>query len=161
MLTRRSQRANGWIHRKTMSISSQLNRGAIDKNVRIRGAAAMDIKIRNFNVHHVIEVSGEVELYNAHRLKDVVIAMMQKKVRVFILNLKRVTYIDSSGVAALLSINAMLAREGMQFRIVSVSRPILRVLELTRLMDFLPVFPNELEAIESIAAKSSAGKTTA
>lgn len=121
----------------------------------------MDIKIRNFNVHHVIEVSGEVELYNAHRLKDVVIAMMQKKVRVFILNLKRVTYIDSSGVAALLSINAMLAREGMQFRIVSVSRPILRVLELTRLMDFLPVFPNELEAIESIAAKSSAGKTTA
>jgi len=47
----------------------------------------MDIKIRKFDVHHVIDVSGEVDLYNAHRLKDVVRTMIQKQVRVLILNL--------------------------------------------------------------------------
>ncbi|MGA2641840.1 MAG: STAS domain-containing protein [Spirochaetia bacterium] len=113
----------------------------------------MDIKIRKFEANYVIDTSGEVDLYNAHRLKDVVRTMMQKQVRVFILNLKKVTYVDSSGIGAVLAIHALLAREGMEFRIVNVSRPVQRVLELTKLVGFLPIMATELEAIESIAAK--------
>jgi anti-sigma B factor antagonist len=113
----------------------------------------MDIKIRKFDVHHVIDVSGEVDVYNAHRLKDVVRTMIQKQVRVFILNLKKVTYVDSSGIGAVLAIHALLAHEGMEFRIVNVARTVMRVLELTRLVGFLPIMSTELEAIESIAAK--------
>ncbi len=112
----------------------------------------MDIKIRKFEANYVIDASGEVDLYNAHRLKDIVRTMMQKQVRVFILNLKKVTYVDSSGIGAILAIHALLAREGMEFRIVNVSRPVQRVLELTKLFSFLPIMANELEAIESIAA---------
>jgi len=115
----------------------------------------MDIKIRKFDVHHVIDVSGEVDVYNAHRLKDVVRTMIQKQVRVFILNLKKVTYVDSSGIGAVLAIHALLAHEGMEFRIVNVARTVMRVLELTRLVGFLPIMSTELEAIESIAAKES------
>jgi anti-anti-sigma factor len=81
--------------------------------------------------------------------------MMAKQVRVFILNLKKVTYVDSSGIGAILAIHAMLAQAGMHFRIVHVSRPVQRVLELTKLVGFLPIMSNEMEAIESIAAKSS------
>ncbi len=113
----------------------------------------MDIKIRKFEANYVIDASGEVDLYNAHRLKDVVRAMIQKQVRIFILNLKKVTYVDSSGIGAILAIHALLAREGLDFRIVNVSRPVQRVLELTKLLGFLPIAANEMEAIESIAAR--------
>jgi anti-sigma B factor antagonist len=113
----------------------------------------MDIQIRKFEVNFVIDVSGEVDMYNAHRLKEVVHGLLEKHVGVFILNLKKVTYIDSSGIGALLSINATLSQGGMAFRIVNVARPVMRVIELTRLVGFLPIESTELEAIESIAQK--------
>ncbi|MGO9309081.1 MAG: STAS domain-containing protein [Spirochaetia bacterium] len=116
----------------------------------------MDITIRKFEANYVIDVGGEVDLSNAHRLNDVVHTMMQKQVRVFILNLKKVTYVDSSGIGAVLAIHALLSREGRAFRIVNVSRPVQRVLELTKLVGFLPIMASELEAIESIAADAPA-----
>lgn len=115
---------------------------------------AMDITVRKFQENHVIDVTGELDMYHAHRLKDVVNALMQREVCIFIINLKKVTYVDSSGIGALLSINALLAREGMAFRIVNVARAVMRVMELTRLVGILPIEANELDAMESIAGKS-------
>jgi len=116
----------------------------------------MDITVRKFQENYVIDVSGEVDMYHADRLKDVVATMMKKKVSVFILNLKKVTYIDSSGIGAILAVNAMLAHEGMAFRIVNVSRPVMHIMELTRLVGILPIEANELDAIESIAGRKPA-----
>lgn len=118
----------------------------------------MDIEIRKFEETHIIDVGGEVDMYNAHRLKEVVAAMVQKQVCIFILNLKKVTYVDSSGIGALLSINATLAREGMAFRIINVARPVMRVIELTKLVGFLPILGSELEAIESVVGKKAASR---
>jgi anti-sigma B factor antagonist len=116
----------------------------------------MDITIRKYEGNYVIDVSGEVDMYNAHRLKDVVRGMLEKHVAIFILNLKRVTYIDSSGIGALLAVNALLAQEGLAFRIVNVSRSVMRVIELTKLAGFLPIEATEIEAIESIATRKPA-----
>jgi anti-sigma B factor antagonist len=117
----------------------------------------MDITIRKYESNYVIDVAGEVDMYNAHRVKDVVRGMLEKQVCVFILNLKRVTYIDSSGIGALLAVNALLAQEGMAFRIVNVSRSVMRVIELTKLTGFLPIEATEIEAIDSIASVGKPG----
>jgi len=121
----------------------------------------MDITVRKFEENYVIDVAGEVDMYHAHRLKDVVATMMKKEVCIFILNLKKVTYMDSSGIGALLAINAMLAHEGMAFRIVNVAHPVMRIMELTRLVGILPIEANELDAIESIVGvqKRTGGRT--
>ncbi len=121
----------------------------------------MDIAVRKFEENYVIDVAGEVDMYHAHRLKDVVAVMMKKEVCIFILNLKKVTYMDSSGIGALLAINAMLAHEGMAFRIVNVARPVMRIMELTRLVGILPIEENELDAIESIVGvhRRTGGRT--
>ncbi len=120
----------------------------------------MDVKVRRFEDNHVIDVVGEIDMYNAHRLKEVVQGMAQKNICIFILNLKKVTYIDSSGIGALLAINALLAQEGMSFRIVNVTRSVMRVIELTKLGGFLPIQATELEAIESIAGKKQQAERT-
>ena len=118
----------------------------------------MDIKIRKFEENYIIDVSGEIDLYNAFRLKEVVRGMVEKRIRIFILNLKKVSYIDSSGIGALLSINAQLAQAGRAFRIVNVARPVMHVMELTKLVGFLPIDGSELDAIESVAgAKKPVG----
>ncbi len=110
----------------------------------------MDITVRGFEANYIIDVAGEIDLYNAFQLKDTVQSMIEKKIDVFILNLRKVTYVDSSGIGLLLSINAMLAQKGMQFRIVRVPPMVMRVMELTRLKGFLPIENTEGEALELI-----------
>ena len=78
----------------------------------------MDVKVRCFETNYIIDIAGEVDLYNAFRLRDAVHAMTEKKFSVLILNLEKVTYIDSSGIGALLSINTTLTRQGLQFCLV-------------------------------------------
>jgi anti-anti-sigma factor len=110
----------------------------------------IDIKVRNFEANYIVDVAGEIDLYNAFLLKDTVKTMIELKARVLILNLKEVTYIDSSGIGALLSINSTLVQQGLQFRLVRLPPPVMRVMELTRLIGFLPVENTELEALEAI-----------
>ena len=114
----------------------------------------MDLSIRFFNESCIIDVAGEIDLYNAFRLEDAVYAVMEKKVCSFVFNLKRVKYIDSSGVGALLSINAMLTKNALAFRIVSVPPAVMKVMELTRLIGFLPLERTEIEALDSLGGKA-------
>ncbi len=111
----------------------------------------MEIKARLFEDTCVVDVAGEIDLYNAFRLKDTVHLMMEKKICAFIFNLKKVTYIDSSGIGALLSINAVLTKKSLPLRIVSVPPSVMKVMQLTRLVGFLPVESTEVEALDGLA----------
>jgi len=119
----------------------------------------METRIRFFKQSCIIDVAGEIDLYNAFRLEDAVHAVMEKKVCSFVFNLKRVKYIDSSGIGALLSINAMLTRNALPFRIVSVPPAVMKVMELTRLVGFLPLEQTELEALDSLERKAKTAPT--
>ena len=114
----------------------------------------MEIAVRVFHGKHILDVSGELDLYNAHHLRESFKALVARGGRGFVLNLKGVRFIDSSGVAALLSVNAMLAVGGGPLRICNVSAPVRRVLELTGLNGFLPMAASELDALESIGSPS-------
>ena len=99
----------------------------------------MDIHIRNVEENCILDIVGEIDLYNSYRLKDTVSAVIEKKVSLFIFNLKKVSYVDSSGIGAFLWINATLAKKEIPFRIINVPPFVLKVMELTRLVGFLPV----------------------
>jgi anti-anti-sigma factor len=107
----------------------------------------MDIKVRRFESNYLIDVGGEIDLYNAFQLKDLVQTKVEEKIGVVILNMSEVTYIDSSGIGVLLSINAMLRQKGIQFRVVHVRFAVMRVMELMRLIDFLPIEKTERDAL--------------
>jgi len=87
----------------------------------------------------VVGVAGEIDIYSAHRLKEAVGSAVSARGCPIELSLRKVTYIDSSGVGALLFINAALARQSLPFRIVHIPGSVMKVLELTRLVDYLPL----------------------
>jgi anti-anti-sigma factor len=115
----------------------------------------MDIKLRSFETNYIIDVAGEIDLYNAFRLRDAVQAMTEKEISAFILNLEKVTYIDSSGIGALLSINATLTRKGLKFCLVRLPPSVMHVLKLTGLIGLLPVKSAEGEALDAFSKKST------
>ena len=64
----------------------------------------MELKIRKNGDVYIIDVNGEMDLYNSYKLKELVMKMLEKSVKFFVINLEQVDYIDSSGIGALIYI---------------------------------------------------------
>ena len=68
-----------------------------------------------------------------------------------IVNLERVTYIDSGGIGALVSMYMHIIRRGGRLKLLRPSDRVRRVLEMTRLVDVFEIFTDEAAALRSFA----------
>ncbi len=67
------------------------------------------------------------------------------------LNFNEVSYINSTGIALIVSILARARRDGIPLLTYGLSAHYLEIFEITRLIDFLQVVPDEAAAIGSVA----------
>ena len=118
-------------------------------------SGAMELKLRRSGMIYVIDITGEMDLYNAFKLKDMVTALIGRQVREFIINLEKVDYMDSSGIGALLFVFAELRKRGLLLRIAGVQGSVKRVIELTKLAGYLPLSLGVNEAIVEIRRTGS------
>jgi anti-sigma B factor antagonist len=115
----------------------------------------VEIKLRRSDTTYVIDITGEMDLYNAFKLKDIVTEMISRKIREFVINLEEVDYIDSSGIGALLTVHAELKKRGLALRFANVKGSVKRVVELTKLIGYLPICASVKEALDQIRAAAS------
>ncbi len=97
---------------------------------------------------YIINVNGELDLYNSYKLKDLVIKMLDKKVFKFIINLNDVEYIDSSGIGALIFICSTLKKSNLNLYISNIRGSVKKVIELTKLTGYLPLAGTVQEALD-------------
>ncbi len=97
---------------------------------------------------YIINVNGEMDLYNSYKLKDLIIKMLDKKVNKFIINLNDVEYIDSSGIGALIFICSTLKKSNLSLYISNIRGSVKKVIELTKLTGYLPLVGTVQEALE-------------
>ncbi len=96
----------------------------------------------------VVQVQGEVDLSWSQKLRKAVLDALAKGQPVAV-DLSRVTYIDSSGIAALVEGFQSARGKSQHFSLVAVSQPVIAVLELARLDRVFPIFPTLDEAAQS------------
>ena len=84
----------------------------------------------------ILSISGELDLYNAPELKDSFQALIEEKKYKIIIDLDRVSYIDSSGIGALISSYSNLKKFQGQLRICNIAGTVKKVFELTKLTTF-------------------------
>ena len=72
-----------------------------------------------------------------------------------VLNLRDVTYVDSSGIGVLVSKYVSLRRKGGDLRFANVTPRSHRLLEITKLVDIFRLFDTEEEAIASYSKTST------
>ena len=104
----------------------------------------MELKIRQNGEVYIIDVNGEMDLYNSYKLKELVTKMLEKNVKSFIINLEQVDYIDSSGIGALIYICSTLKKMNLKLAISNVHGSVKKVIELTKLTGYFPI-ANSLE----------------
>jgi len=107
----------------------------------------MELKIRKSGENYIIDVNGEMDLYNSYRLKELVMKMLEKKVERYIVNLENVDYIDSSGIGALIYICSTIKKMNLKLVITNIHGSVKKVIELTKLMGYFPISPTIEEAL--------------
>lgn len=111
----------------------------------------MDLKIRKHAETYIIDVNGEMDLYNSYKLKELVMKMLEKKVERFVINMENVDYIDSSGIGALIYICSTIKKMNLKLMISNIHGSVKKVIELTKLMGYFPIVGTVEDAIQKIA----------
>jgi len=109
----------------------------------------MDITKRAKGEVIVLDISGEIDLYNAPEIKDIINKLIEEQKFNVIINLEKVSYIDSSGIGALISSLSILKKYQGGLKISNVYASVRKVFELTKLTSFFEIFDNEDDALNS------------
>ena len=107
----------------------------------------MELKIRKNGDVYIIDVNGEMDLYNSYKLKELVMKMLEKNVKSFIINLEQVDYIDSSGIGALIYICSTIKKMNLKLYISNIHGSVKKVIELTKLMGYFLIANSVEEAL--------------
>lgn len=119
----------------------------------------MELQIRRSNGGaYIIDISGEMDLYNAFRLNELVNKMIEKKVTLFVVNFEKVAYIDSSGIGTLIKIYSMMKKKGLRFTLAGVHGSVKKVIELTKLNDYFPIAPTIDDALRAVERPKEEGE---
>ena len=113
----------------------------------------MDLKIRKHTETYIIDVNGEMDLYNSYKLKELVMKMLEKKVEQFVINMENVDYIDSSGIGALIYICSTIKKMNLKLVICNIHGSVKKVIELTKLMGYFPIAGTVEDSLQKIAAQ--------
>lgn len=97
----------------------------------------------------VLDISGEIDLYNAPEIKDTINQLIEDQKYNVIINLEKVSYIDSSGIGALISSLSSLKKYQGGLKIINVYASVRKVFELTKLTSFFEIFDSESDAVSS------------
>ncbi len=107
----------------------------------------MDIEYRDLGDHKVINVSGEVDLYNVSELKKALFGITDGQNQSVIVDMRNVNYMDSSGIGALVAgMKKMKAHSG-KFALMNIHDDVLNILKLATLDKFFTIYDNEDEVV--------------
>lgn len=99
---------------------------------------------------YVVVFSGEIDLESSPAARETLLECFKNTGSV-IVDLSKVSYIDSSGVASLVEALQAAKKNGSQFALAAVSEPTRRVLELARLDKVFMLYDNVEEALKNLA----------
>jgi len=108
----------------------------------------MNISMRQIESTTIVDVTGEITLHNSPEIRRVLLDLLKRQgVPRVLLNLGKVPYVDSAGVASL--VEALKASRDTKngFALYALSPSTREVLSLTRLLNLFEVHETEEDAL--------------
>jgi anti-sigma B factor antagonist len=104
-------------------------------------APSLDVSARAGNGITIAELAGELDIATAPALREQLLGLLRPGSSRLIVDLSKVTYCDSSGLAVLVGAGRHARLLGGFLHLAAASSQTLRVLQLTGLGQHLPLFP--------------------
>lgn len=117
----------------------------------------MELSTRQFESATILDVTGDITLYNSPSVRKTLLDLLKgKRAPRVIVNLERVRYIDSAGVACLVEGLKVSRDLKTGFALYGLTRTTREVLELTRLIKVFEVHETEEEALRGRTGDAAA-----
>ncbi|MEE8332347.1 MAG: STAS domain-containing protein [Alphaproteobacteria bacterium] len=101
----------------------------------------MTEQVRDEGGKCVVELGGEIDLDRAPEVRSLLLDCITRG-RDVLVDLSRVSYIDSSGIASLVEALQSASKNGITLGLVAISPMALRVFELARLDKVFTIYPD-------------------
>ena len=114
----------------------------------------MSVKLTNRQVGDVtvIDVAGRITLgEGSSTLRDALRELVKSDHKKILLNLKEVTYIDSSGIGELVSAYTTITNQGGHLKLLGLTHRVKDLLQITKLYTVFDVHEDEAHAVRSFA----------
>lgn len=108
-----------------------------------------DLARMEYGGHPVVFVYGEIDVLTAPRLHETLQEVIAESPSSLLVDLANVTFIDSTGLGALVVAHRHLEERGGKLRLVSVPPPVAQILEVTGLTNRFEVYADIDAAGES------------
>ena len=105
----------------------------------------MELNIRKLGKHKIIAPKGEIDMYVAGKLKKEILEKLSSRDVSLILDLTRVNYIDSSGIALMIDLKNAMREYGGQFSILNLSNSFQNALKWAALEGMFQIYTSEEE----------------
>src|SRR5437867_2899042 len=112
--------------------------------------------VREDGPHPTLVVSGEIDVFTAPLFKQAVVNLVADGQRHLFLDMRGVTFMDSSGFGALLGATKRLRPEGGSLNLIGCNRTIQRMLHLTRLDTILGLYETLDAALQTVQSPANA-----
>jgi anti-sigma B factor antagonist len=116
----------------------------------------MTTSLRQAGVVTIADISGRIVLgEESAALRDLVRDLLSKGQKKILLNLADVTYIDSTGLGALVSAFTSVKKQGGELKLLNLTNKVEGVMQLTKLFTKFDVMDDESVAIKSFGQSAS------
>ncbi len=110
----------------------------------------MQISARHVDKATIFDISGDIDLANSPDVRKALLReVRENRTPRVVMNLSKVRYIDSSGVASLVEGLKASRDLGLRFILFGLSQTAREVLQLSRLIKIFEVYDNEDQALAS------------
>lgn len=111
--------------------------------------AQLEVSIREVGGVAVIDLVGDINAFAEASLINAYMEASATGAKVLALNFIGVEYINSTGIALIVSLLARARKDQQEVRAFGLSEHFTNLFEITRLSDFMQIVPDETAAIET------------
>ena len=109
----------------------------------------MQIKIEERGGIKICFAEGDIDINTSPQVKKAFDKLMQSKSEKVLINLQKVAYIDSSGLATLVEILKNLKNFGGKLKLCNLSNKVKSLFEITKLEKLFDIVDTEEEALQA------------
>ena len=110
----------------------------------------MTIKLKKNDNIYVIELDGELDLYNAYKVKTLYAKMAEKGINSIILDLENLDYLDSSGLGSMIYIFSDLKKHDGKMSLYHLNGAPKNLIQMTRLDKLFLIADTIEESVEQV-----------
>lgn len=111
----------------------------------------MKINVKEKGGVQILEVSGEVDFYTSQALREKFLDLLEKKCPKLLVDLKKVSYIDSSGLATFVEGLQKMKQYGGKLVLVGLAPAVRGVFEIAKLDLIFSLVDSEEKAFSALA----------